>query len=326
MNLAPLRAWLFGPAAALEVGVPDRARAAVEALFVGLLVFAASLSSLGHVAAWVVPIGLFAAGFALVRPWSRAHGGVLGRAVSCALLALGLAVAVLAERPGTTANARIAPIAAFAANHLFVILAARGSAVVVVVALLARGDGQSLASLGLRREGLPRELGIGVVATLGAFAADIASAIPFALVVTLSGKMGAAGGGDVHRRAQGLNELVPQGGALAFALTAIFAATFEEVVFRGFLMGRLKRVSGSWVVALVVASAIFGSGHLYEGWYAVFQTFVLGVFFGLLVLRRGRVESAIVAHAAFDAIIFAVAKVVLASHAMQDALKAVPGG
>lgn len=325
MILHDLRAWLFGRAAPFEVGVPPRARSAIEAVYVASLVFAASLAGLSSIASWLVPVVLFAGGVALVRPWSAAHGGAMARALTSLLLFVGLAVAVLVERPGLTEHTRIAAVAAFASGHLFVVLALRGVAVVIVVILLARGDGQSLGSLGLRRERLGRELGVGLLATGGAFAADIASAIPLAFFLVVSGTKGAAmGGGDVQRRAEGLGELLPHGGALAFALTAIFAAAFEEIVFRGFLLGRLKRVSGSWVVALLVASAIFGSGHLYEGFYAVFQTFVLGLFFGLLALRRGRVESAIVAHASFDAIIFAVAKLVLASSAMQDALKAMP--
>ncbi len=72
-------------------------------------------------------------------------------------------------------------------------------------------------------------------------------------------------------------------------LTAAFA---EEVIFRGFLMGRLARMMGgrtwSWIVALVVSSLLFSLIHIYQGPGGVIMTGIVGFLLGLLYLWADR--------------------------------------
>jgi len=201
---------------------------------------------------------------------------------------------------------RIAAIATFVQTHLFAMLALRGVSGIVLAWLLVRANGQGFSQLGIERHGLGREAARGAVGVFGAFAADIVSAIP-ALVIATAFAQDALQR-DMERRTEGLGQLLPQGSVLAFAVTAVFAAAFEEVVFRGFLVPRLRHLTGSWVAAVLVAGAVFASGHLYEGVYALFQTFVLGLYFSRMFLLRARIEAPIVAHALFNTAIFAIAK------------------
>jgi len=109
-------------------------------------------------------------------------------------------------------------------------------------------------------------------------------------------------------------ELVDSLSALPTALLAIWIASrvigttvlvplIEEMFFRGYVMGRLNRGGLLWtVVAVVVSAGLFAALH--ERWLAAG---LAGVCFGLLTLRSGRLSDAIVAHAAANAVIAAVA-------------------
>jgi membrane protease YdiL (CAAX protease family) len=221
----------------------------------------------------------------------------------------GARVSVPLHVPWPTGPAASPPARAlrtFVKEHLFVALALRGVCLIVLVLLLARADGQGPRQLGLVRAGAARESALGLPGAFGAFATSLLAAIPIGLVGLVAGD---ALKRDMSSRAEGLSTLVAQGTGLrgigAFAITAVFAGAFEELVFRGFLVPRLRHVTGSWAVAIVLANVAFASGHLYEGVAALFQTFALGVYFSVLLLWRGRIESAIVAHASFNVAMFA---------------------
>jgi membrane protease YdiL (CAAX protease family) len=49
---------------------------------------------------------------------------------------------------------------------------------------------------------------------------------------------------------------------------------------------------------------LFGLGHVYEGTLAVFQTAVLGAWFGIVFVHRARLTSVMLAHAAFNTLNF----------------------
>ena len=163
-----------------------------------------------------------------------------------------------------------------------------------------------------------RESAWGLPGAIGAFGTNLIAAIPIGLVGLVAGD---ALQRDLSSRAEGLSTLIAQGtglrGILAFAVTAVFAAAFEELVFRGFLVPRLRHVTGSWTVAVLLANVAFASGHLYEWVAALFQTFAIGVFFSILLLWRGRIESAIVAHASFNVAMFTVITVLEQSGALR---------
>ena len=209
---------------------------------------------------------------------------------------------------GETGPSRLDRLRAVVGEHLFVALALRGVCLIAMVVLLLRSNGQNVRQIGLRREGALRECALGVPGAFGAFVTNVLVAIPIGIVGLLAQK---ALERDIKSRAEGLSVLVGPGSTSVavlggFAVTAVFAASFEEVVFRGFFVPRLRHATGSAALAIVLASVAFASGHLYEGVAALVQTFALGVFFCALLLRRGRLESAIVAHTTFNIVMFAM--------------------
>lgn len=87
-----------------------------------------------------------------------------------------------------------------------------------------------------------------------------------------------------------------QGNILLTIFALIFswslAAFGEEMVFRGYLMHRLTDLipgaGNRWMVALVLSAALFSIGHLYQGFTGVIDTFLAGIFLGVLYLYNGR--------------------------------------
>jgi CAAX protease family protein len=69
-----------------------------------------------------------------------------------------------------------------------------------------------------------------------------------------------------------------RGEFLLFPLLAIVGSIFEELLYRGFLVWLLAPFAGVWG-AVLLSSAVFGFGHLYQGWIGVLRTALVGVAF-----------------------------------------------
>ena len=85
--------------------------------------------------------------------------------------------------------------------------------------------------------------------------------------------------------------------------TAVLVPVVEEAFFRGYVLTRLD--SGTWasrVAAVAVSSALFALLH-----GRIVAAGAAGVVFALVMLRRGRLADAILAHGLANALIAAVA-------------------
>lgn len=87
-------------------------------------------------------------------------------------------------------------------------------------------------------------------------------------------------------------------------LSALRAGVTEEVIGVGYLFARLRDLGwGSW--RIILASAVFrGSYHLYQGFGAFIGNLAMGVLFGWLYTRFGRVLPLVIAHTIIDAVVF----------------------
>jgi len=92
--------------------------------------------------------------------------------------------------------------------------------------------------------------------------------------------------------------LMPIGGLeIAFGLLFIaVVAVSEEIIFRGYLLLRLRAITGSPAAALVLASLLFALGHGYQGSAGVVTVGTMGVLLGLVYLWRGSLTAPIVMH------------------------------
>jgi uncharacterized protein len=78
----------------------------------------------------------------------------------------------------------------------------------------------------------------------------------------------------------------------------------EEVIVVGFLITRLRQLRFSPVAAVILSSLLRGLYHLYQGFGAGLGNLAMGLVFGYVWLRTGRLWPLIIAHALIDAVAF----------------------
>ncbi|MFC7925396.1 CPBP family intramembrane glutamic endopeptidase [Microbacterium laevaniformans] len=87
-------------------------------------------------------------------------------------------------------------------------------------------------------------------------------------------------------------------------LAAVRAGLTEEVIFIGYLFDRLRRLGwGTWTIILSTA-ALRGAYHAYQGWGPIAGNIVMGIVFGWVYQRWGRVMPLVIAHTLIDVIAF----------------------
>lgn len=85
---------------------------------------------------------------------------------------------------------------------------------------------------------------------------------------------------------------------------ALDAGVVEEVIVVGYLFTRLRELNWKPWAIILTSAALRGSYHLYQGYGAFVGNFVMGVVFGLLYQRYGRIMPLVIAHTIFDMIAF----------------------
>jgi membrane protease YdiL (CAAX protease family) len=87
-------------------------------------------------------------------------------------------------------------------------------------------------------------------------------------------------------------------------LSAAHDGILEEILVIGYLLRRLDQLGvGPWK-AILAAAVLRGSYHLYQGFGAFVGNAVMGIIFGYLYRRWGRVTPLIIAHSLIDAVTF----------------------
>jgi membrane protease YdiL (CAAX protease family) len=85
---------------------------------------------------------------------------------------------------------------------------------------------------------------------------------------------------------------------------AVRASLLEEVIVVGYLFNRLSRLGFSNNSQIVLSASLRATYHLYQGFGGFIGNFVMGLLFGYLYQRWGRVMPLVVAHFILDAAIF----------------------
>ncbi|MGX5682510.1 CPBP family intramembrane glutamic endopeptidase [Schumannella luteola] len=87
-------------------------------------------------------------------------------------------------------------------------------------------------------------------------------------------------------------------------LSALRAGVTEEVIVIGYLFARLRDLGWRTWPIILVSAALRGSYHLYQGFGAFVGNFAMGILFGWLYTRTGRVLPLVIAHLVIDSAIF----------------------
>jgi membrane protease YdiL (CAAX protease family) len=88
--------------------------------------------------------------------------------------------------------------------------------------------------------------------------------------------------------------------AWLFAVVVVLAGGVREEVQRAFQLHRFDVWLGGGAIGVAVTSVAFGAGHMLQGKDAALATGLLGVFWGVVYLRRRSAVAAMVSHAGFN--------------------------
>lgn len=87
---------------------------------------------------------------------------------------------------------------------------------------------------------------------------------------------------------------------LAFLIASGFIGpVLEEIIYRGFFQGLLRRYAPLWV-AIVVPSAVFAAVHIIPMGWAYINAFPMACIFSWLVIRSGSLFSSLLCHCTFN--------------------------
>jgi len=182
----------------------------------------------------------------------------------------------------------------FIQQILMPLLSVRAAWTFLIITILVRVRGLSAASVGLRRRGFIVDVLLGIAATPVAYAAIWFTLGLVYLVWPTIWK-------EMQENTSRLLEFVPPLGLLGFLPASFLIGTYEELLFRGFLMTRLRRATGSWIIGVIISSAIFTAPHgLDQTKGALIVIGVLSLLLSVLTIWRRSIVPAIVAHALFD--------------------------
>ena len=164
----------------------------------------------------------------------------------------------------------------------------------VIIAVLARRRGLTARSVGLAWSGAPLNIAIGLATLLVVYGL-------IAATMTLLWFLWPAVVGEMEENARRIMELVPNLRPVEFVPLAALIGVYEELVFRGFLMTRLRRATGGWTLAVILSTAVFTALHAFEQTQsALVIVAILSLVFSLVTIWRRSIIPAIIAHALFD--------------------------
>lgn len=173
-------------------------------------------------------------------------------------------------------------------------LAVRTAAAIGLLALVLRVRRQRAASVGLTTRGWGWNIIIGAASPLVAYAIIM----PVMIAVVLASPEARR---QMEENADRLHALLPRVSMWLFGPIMAVVGLWEELFFRGFLMTRLRRVTGSWTAAVVLSTACFTLAHLADQTAAaLIPITILSLVFSGITIWRKSIMPAIIGHAVFN--------------------------
>lgn len=94
--------------------------------------------------------------------------------------------------------------------------------------------------------------------------------------------------------------LQTRGDALIFGIVVMIAGGVREEIQRGFIIHRFATFLGGGLVGVLVYSAVFGLGHIEQGYDAAIATGTLGAVWGVTYVLRRSIVAPMVSHGVFN--------------------------
>jgi membrane protease YdiL (CAAX protease family) len=112
---------------------------------------------------------------------------------------------------------------------------------------------------------------------------------------------------------QSIRFMLPQSGLEIFLwiLTAVTAGICEEIIFRGYFQKQFCAWTGNVPAGILLSAAVFGAGHVYQGWRPAIVIAVYGLLFGILAEMRNSLRPGMITHAWHDGFAGLLARLVV---------------
>ena len=173
-------------------------------------------------------------------------------------------------------------------------LTLRAAGIMAITALILRHRSQTVRSVGVARQGLALNVVLGICAMLVSYGVII-------LWLVLTWMIWPEVTERMTENADRIMELVPKQSPAGFMFLAVLIGLYEELFFRGFLMTRLRRATGSWTVAVLLSTAMFAALHAFDQELAALVPItILSIIFSLVTIWRHSIIPAIVGHWLFN--------------------------
>ena len=166
--------------------------------------------------------------------------------------------------------------------------------IICLIFMIRKTRRQPQEALGLCSKNWAVEIALGLIVCGAMFATMWLTALLFYLFWP-------AAWADLEKSSEGIKATIPPLNITSLLLMTVVVAFYEELVFRGFLLPRLRRLANSWIVGVIVTSIAFGSLHLYEGYGASIALVNLGIVLCLVTIWRKSVIALVVGHFLFNA-------------------------
>lgn len=101
-----------------------------------------------------------------------------------------------------------------------------------------------------------------------------------------------------------LGQMYGQARMIAFVALVIVSPVFEEIIFRGLIYGRLRRVQLPWWIPAAIVSALFGAAHMQ--WNVAVDVFCLSMVACALREVTGSIWAGILVHVMKNLLAFMV--------------------
>ncbi|MCP4591208.1 MAG: CPBP family intramembrane metalloprotease [bacterium] len=169
-----------------------------------------------------------------------------------------------------------------------------GMTAICTAVLLARLRGLTLKSLGLDLTGVEVNIPLGFAVAAVTFAV-------FLLGVGLAYAVWPGAAEDLANNPKNIQERLPRLGIGGLAGLTAFVGLWEEITFRGFILPRLRRATGTWTLAVLLSSIIFAAPHLaMQSAALLIPLFMIGALWSVVTIWRRSLVPVIVAHFLFN--------------------------
>ncbi|MBI1827679.1 MAG: CPBP family intramembrane metalloprotease [Planctomycetes bacterium] len=163
------------------------------------------------------------------------------------------------------------------------------------IGLLLRHRGQTWAAVGIRIARLWINILVGLAGTC------IAYAVHFLLLVLIFAFFPKLLEG-LEQNADRLKDMLPPVSLWIMVPFMSVVGSYEELVFRGFLLPRLRRGTGSWILAVIISTAMFTLPHAQDQTVAALIPIAgLSLTLSVMTIWRRSIVPGIVTHFLFNA-------------------------